>query len=110
MSKIEWKEVVLSYKKWEQPGDKVHGQVLHYSPQGGATTFDGKECGFLDLDRRDGQVLRIVLDKAALCDRIQAAYPEKGQWLGIKFVEEKQTDKGQPYKVFNVYKGKVVIE
>ena len=105
MSKIEWKEVVLSYKKWEQPGDKVHGQVLHYSPQGGATTFDGKECGFLDLDRQDGQVLRIVLDKAALQDRIQAAYPEKGQWLGIKFVEEKQTDKGQPYKVFNVYKG-----
>ena len=103
--KINWKEVVVHYQKWEKPGDKVHGQVLYYSPEGGASTFDGKECGFLDLHHPSGHVLRIVLDKAALQDRIQAAYPEPGMWLGVKFVEEKQTDKGQPYKVFAVYKG-----
>ena len=110
MSKIEWKEVVIHFMKWEKVGAKVHGQVIHYSPERGAVTYDGKDCGFVDLDRQDGAVMRVVLDKAQLADKVAAAYPKRGTWLGIKFTEEKKTDKGHPYKVFAVYKGTEVDE
>lgn len=107
-SELKWAEVhPPKFAKWETPGDKVVGQVLHYSPHEGATTFNGEVCGYIDLETDDG-VWRIVLDKDALKDRISAAYPQVGDWLAVKYLSSKDTGRGQPYKVFGVWRGEVV--
>lgn len=109
-SHYQWTEVSpVAYQKWQQPGDGVEGHVLAYSPHRGETKFQSEEpCGFIDLHSFAGGVVRVVLDKPALADRVAAAYPAIGDALRIAFDGEKESPRsGSRYKAFRVWTGKL---
>lgn len=107
--KIKWEPVVMpNIIKWENLNTKVAGRVLWYS-EVGASTYNDEPCGFIDLAPLDGgATIRVVLDKPQLSDAVRNAHPTIGDIIGIKFAEEVDTGKGQPYKKFDVLKGREI--
>lgn len=106
MSKIHW-ELVVPPKpvKFENINDRVAGRIVWYS-ETGSSTYNDEPCGFIDIDKLDGSgVARVILDKPQLSDSVRNAYPQVGDIIGIKFAEEVDTGRGQPYKKFHVLRG-----
>ena len=108
---IEWQLVQpISWETFDNVRDSVSGEVVWYDPYKGELDFNKEECGFLDLRTRNGEIKRVKLDRPALNDKVRDAHPRPGDLIGIRFVEEKRSEKGksasgQPYKVFNVMRG-----
>lgn len=105
-AKIEWEEVAVTagtYVKFSDPGDGITGRVVEYSPDSGATTFDGDDCGYITIQDDDGEFWTVTLDKPQLQRVVAAAEPVKGMLLDVRFHEWRKSEKsGREYKVFKV--------
>ena len=103
--KPNWTDVPDStFARFEEPGDRVTGEVLSYSPDEGATTYDGDPCGHLTLDGPDGPVT-VGLDKPQLARKVAGVPgggPHLGQLLQVEFTEWKTSEAGRDYKRFAV--------
>ena len=92
MNNIQWVPVDKPrFQKWDKPGDGCMGEVVWYDPYRGERDFNKEECGFLDLLNPQGQIVRVVLDKPNLNEKVRDARPQIGDLLGIKFAEEKRS-------------------
>lgn len=107
----EWQEITTAgaFAKFSEPGDVYTGTVRNYHPTEGATTFDGDECGFVDIEDEDGELYRITLDKGALRDPIQAAARQRGldfingTLMSVEYTGDRESKKtGRQYKYFTV--------
>lgn len=109
--KIQWVKVQPPrYQKWEEVGTTITGEVVWYDPYRGERDFNKVECGFLDLRISTGEIVRVCLDRGALNDKLRDAHPRPGDFIGIRFIEEKRASEGKskdgsPYKTFSVLRG-----
>lgn len=106
----QWTEIASAgaFAKFTEPGDSYTGVVRNYDPTAGATTFDGDECGFVEIEDDDGEVWRITLDKGALRDPIASAARQRGMdfinstKMMVEYTTNKESKNGRSYKFFTV--------
>jgi hypothetical protein len=100
---IEWEDVTVPagrFVKWEE-GHVETGWVVSYSPDTGATTYDGDPCGHLVIDDKETRELHtIVLDKGALRDAVAAANPRDGLLMQVACTGTKESKAGRTYLTF----------